>query len=135
MSLRLTIVGCGWHAHVVAELAELTDKYNQIQLLDRDWPAKTVWGDWPVVGGFDVLKQDLSGVNDDYFVALGDNNTRLALCRQIVENGGTLATLIHPKAFVSPRALATWDNDMCRSNCPDVRLHRHGLYCKHSSNG
>lgn len=104
MSARLTIVGCGWHAHIVAELAELTANYAQIQFLDRDWPAKTVWGDWPVVGGFEVLKQDLSRVKDVYFVALGDNNARLTLCRQIVESGGTLATLIHPKAFVSPRA-------------------------------
>lgn len=104
MEPKLTIAGCGWHAHIVAELAELTGKYAQVQLLDRDWPTKTVWGDWPVVGGFDVLDQDLFGSTDEFFVALGDNSARVALCAQIVKHGGKLATLIHPLAFVSPRA-------------------------------
>jgi sugar O-acyltransferase (sialic acid O-acetyltransferase NeuD family) len=104
MTARLTVAGCGWHAHVVAELAEMTGKYTQVKLLDRDWPVKSVWGDWPVTGGFEVLKENLSGLEDEYFVALGDNGNRVALCQQIVENGGKLATLVHPAAFVSPRA-------------------------------
>lgn len=104
MDQKLIIAGCGWHAHIVAELAELTGRYSQIQLLDRDWPAKAVWGDWPVIGGFDVLEQDLFNSTDEFFVALGDNGERLALCSQIVGNGGKLATLIHPHSFVSPRA-------------------------------
>jgi sugar O-acyltransferase (sialic acid O-acetyltransferase NeuD family) len=73
-------------------------------MLDRDWPTKSAWGDWPVVGGFNVLEHDLSGPTDEFIVALGDNGARVALCAQIVENGGKLATLIHPHAFVSPRA-------------------------------
>lgn len=104
MKPKLTIVGCGWHAHVVAELAELTGSYSQIQLLDRDWPTKTVWGDWPVIGGFDTLDQDLSNSSEVFFVALGDNKARVILCSQIVERGGKLATLVHPHAFVSPTA-------------------------------
>lgn len=102
MDSKLTIVGCGWHAHIIAELAELMGKYIQIQLIDRDWPAKEIWGDWPVVGGFDILEQDLSSSTDEFFVALGDNAARVALCTRIIENGGNLATLIHPRAFVSP---------------------------------
>lgn len=104
MHSKLIIAGCGWHAHIVAELAELTGQYAQVQLLDRDWPDKTRWGDWPVVGGFDVLERDLSISVDDFFVALGDNSARIALCNQIICNGGKLATLIHPHSFVSPRA-------------------------------
>lgn len=104
MNKKLTIAGCGWHAHIVAELAELTGNYGQIQLLDRDWPTKKVWGDWPVVDGFDALAQDLNSPTDDYIVALGDNVARAALCSQIIAHGGKLATLIHPLAFVSPRA-------------------------------
>jgi sugar O-acyltransferase (sialic acid O-acetyltransferase NeuD family) len=104
MYSKLIIAGCGWHAHIVAELAELTGKYTQIQLIDRDLPTKAAWGDWPVIGGFDVLTQCLSSSTDEFFVALGDNDARIALCTQIVENGGKLAILIHPRAFVSPRA-------------------------------
>lgn len=104
MTARLIVAGCGWHAHVVAELAEMTGRYSQIKMLDRNWPAKSVWGDWPVEGGFDDLMGNLSSQEDEYFVALGDNSSRVALCHQIVENGGTLATLVHPAAFVSPRA-------------------------------
>lgn len=104
MDSKLTIVGCGWHAHVVAELAELTGKYTKVQLLDRDWPIKSVWGDWPVVGGFDILGENLFNITDEFIVALGDNAARVALCEQIVANGGKLATLIHPRAFVSQRS-------------------------------
>jgi sugar O-acyltransferase (sialic acid O-acetyltransferase NeuD family) len=104
MNPKLTIVGCGWHAHVVAELAELTGKYSQIQLLDRDWPTKTIWGDWAVVGGFDVLEHKSFSSTDEFFVALGDNGARVTLCVKIVGNGKKLATLIHPHAFVSPRS-------------------------------
>lgn len=82
----------------------MTSRYAQIELLDRDWPTKTVWGDWSVVGGFEVLEHDLSGRTDGFIVALGDNALRVALCSRIVLNGGKLATLIHPRAFVSPRA-------------------------------
>lgn len=104
MAKKLTIAGCGWHAHIVAELAELTGKYSQVHLLDRDWPTKTFWGDWPVIGGFDVLELDLASAANEFFVALGDNGARINLCSKIVQNGGKLATLIHPYAFVSPRA-------------------------------
>lgn len=104
MNQKLTIVGCGWHAHVVAELAELTGKYSQIQLLDRDWPTKTIWGDWAVVGGFEALEEESFSATDEIFVALGDNGARVKLCTKIVESGGNLATLVHPRAFVSPRS-------------------------------
>lgn len=104
MSTKLIIAGCGWHSHIVADTAELTGRYSEIMLLDRNWPAKTVWGDWTIVGGFEALNEDLYGEESEFFVALGDNAARLSLCRQIAEKGGTLATLIHPAAFVSPRA-------------------------------
>jgi sugar O-acyltransferase (sialic acid O-acetyltransferase NeuD family) len=103
MRSKLTIVGCGWHAHVAAELAELTHNYSSIEFLDTDWPMKKIWGDWPVVGGLEDLKQDLSSLGGEYFVAMGDNKLRVELCHRIVENGGVLSTLIHPNAFVSPR--------------------------------
>ena len=105
MHPKLIIAGCGWHAHVIAELAELTGNYSQIHLIDRDWPTKTAWGDWPIEGGFDILTHFLGDAVDElFFVAVGDNLLRAALCSQIVHNGGKLATLIHPWAFVSPRA-------------------------------
>lgn len=102
--LTLTIVGSGWHAQVVAELAGLLNRYGRVEFLDRDWPAKKTWGDWRVAGGFDRLDENLASDSHEYVVALGDNAVRVALCREIMKNGGTLATLIHPHAFVSERA-------------------------------
>lgn len=104
MRPKLTILGCGWHSHVVAELAELCGHYSCIELLDRDWPVREVWGDWKVVGGFQAIEKDLSASSGRFVVALGDNHLRVTLCQKILQNGGTLVTLVHPSAFVSSRA-------------------------------
>lgn len=45
-------------------------------------------------------------INDDieFIVALGNNEFRLSWCEKIFNDGGKLAALIHPTAYVSPKA-------------------------------
>ena len=97
---RLAIWGAGAHARVVAEAAELSG-WTVAGLFDR---AEQRAGDpWPVIGDDEALLQRL-GEFDGVIVAIGDNVQRLEWTLKLAAHGGRLATVIHPAAFVSPRA-------------------------------
>lgn len=62
-----------------------------------------VWG-WPVLGAandFEIYKVHATHA----IVAIGNNTLRQKLCEQLRISGFELATVVHPKAMVSPRAL------------------------------
>ncbi len=130
---RLVILGCGNHGLVCGEMAELCG-YRDISFLDlrrfHD-PARTF--PWRVRGAFETgtFASDLAACGNadgEFLVAMGDNQARLALSRQIEAAGLRLATLIHPTAFVSPRALVGAGSSVCAGAViqPNARL---GLAC------
>lgn len=100
MTRRLAILGAGGHARVVADAAEAAG-WTVPGLFDReappgDWP-------WPVLGDAEALIAQTSAF-DGVVVALGDNALRLDWTLRLAAQGLTLATVIHPTAWVSPRA-------------------------------
>ncbi|NMG46039.1 acetyltransferase [Aromatoleum toluvorans] len=99
------IVGAGGHGRSVAEAILLGGgEYRLAGFLDDNWPdPRDVWG-YPVFGKFSDLESCL-GHTRLVIVAIGNNATRERLQARILAAGGELATIIHPAATVSPRAV------------------------------
>lgn len=90
---RLVILGAGGYAKTVADMAEQLN-YEVVAMLDDKHP------------GFE-LSTFSSYINDiaiAFIPAFGNNEFRLSWCKRIQEAGATLATLIHPTAYISPKA-------------------------------
>jgi UDP-N-acetylbacillosamine N-acetyltransferase len=90
----LLVYGAGGHGLVVAAAAEGAG-WDVRGLVD-DNPAAKPGGPWPL-----LTTQTLADGKNAVIVAIGDNVQRERLSRQFQEQGGTLATVIHPAACVS----------------------------------
>jgi sugar O-acyltransferase (sialic acid O-acetyltransferase NeuD family) len=115
---RIVILGCGNHGLVCGEMAELLG-YQDISFLDLARHLKPGRHfDWPIRGSFDpaTVQADLASHCEpgaEFLVALGENQVRLAISRQIEASGLPLATLIHPTAFISPRSSIGRGSSIC----------------------
>ena len=96
---RLVIIGASGHGRVCAEIAELSNKYNEIIFLDDDVCLKKS-GKYSVNGVSGDFYRYLNG-DTVYFVAIGDSNHRKRIMNEIKNAGGVFAVLIHPGAIVS----------------------------------
>lgn len=100
MQRELVIVGAGGHGQVVAECAEACG-YASIRFFDdRADCAPTAF---PVHGPLTTLEAEAPR-GAALVVAVGDARARLALLARFESAGFVLATLVHPRAIVSPRA-------------------------------
>lgn len=103
MSGVLAIIGAGGHGRVVADAA-LEAGWREVAFFDDRFPELEKTLDWPIVGTFG----DLVGRLDRYdgiFPGMGDNHTRLTIINQLMHHGKQCATVVHPRAWVSRRAL------------------------------
>src|SRR5579872_4433520 len=99
---RLLILGAGGHGKVAADCARAHGEWPAIEFFDDRWPSLSACSDWPVVGtGADLLRRDRDGAA---FVAIGDAATRLDWIARLRAAGFELATIVHPRAIVSPGA-------------------------------
>jgi sugar O-acyltransferase (sialic acid O-acetyltransferase NeuD family) len=99
----LLVVGAGGHGKVVADTAAELGRYDRIAFLDDRYPELTQVEDWPVLGRCG----DARTRRDDFFdlvVGIGDNARRLEMSLRYLTDGFRLATIVHPRAFVSSRA-------------------------------
>ena len=90
---QLLIIGAGGHGHVSAEVAEALG--YQVSFLDDHNPR--------AVGKLTDLENRLP-YYDAVFVAIGNNALREKITDEVESLGGSIATLIHPTAYVSPSA-------------------------------
>lgn len=101
--MKLIILGAGGHGQSVAEAAELSHKYDEILFLDDAWPKLKVVAGWKVVGAIgDFTQYAVEG--SVAFVAVGNNTLRKTWTALVLESPIELINIIHPTAFVSPRA-------------------------------
>lgn len=99
---RLAILGASGHGKVVADTAEACG-WTEIIFFDDTWPSRTSNGVWGVVGtGRDFFEK--AHEFDGVVVAIGNNAIRQSKVAILVQKGATLATLIHPAAYVSRHA-------------------------------
>lgn len=101
MASKLLIVGAGGFGRAVAEAAEATEEFNVVGFVDDRFPELSTVAGKPIVGATTELGQ-LKKLADWIAIAIGDNQIRAALTELAIQNGFRLASIIHPRAFVSP---------------------------------
>lgn len=101
---KLLVVGAGGHGRSVAEAAELGGEFEIIGFLDDAVDVGGLIFGWPVLGPISNLGVYRTSC-DQAIVAIGNNSVRETLMRQLVDAGMLAATVVHPKAVVSPSAL------------------------------
>ena len=89
---KLVILGAGGYGGTVKDVAEQLD-YERIAVLDDNFPTNPL-------SSFDKYVAD----DTEFIVAFGNNKFRIQWCERIIQSGGNLATLVHPMAYVSPKA-------------------------------
>ena len=92
---KLLIIGAGGHGRVVADIAILCG-YEEVYFLDDNFSEEN-------------RKPNVIGKTSDFYkyidshkfiVAVGNNCVRKKIQEMILQNGGAVATLIHPSAVV-----------------------------------
>jgi sugar O-acyltransferase (sialic acid O-acetyltransferase NeuD family) len=101
---KLLVVGAGGHSRSVAESAELDDQFEVVGFLDDAAPVGERVLFSHVLGPVASMS-DHCVVADHAIVAIGNNAAREKLMQQLIEAGYAMATVVHPRAFVSPTAV------------------------------
>lgn len=99
---RLALLGASGHGKVVADTA-LAAGWQQVEFFDDAWPALTVIGPWPVAGDSAALLARVREF-DGAVVAIGNCAVRLRKQQELEAAGARIATIVHPRAWVSPLA-------------------------------
>lgn len=96
---KLIIIGAGGHGKVIADIASGTD-YDEIFFLDD---TKKFIDEYKVLGCInDFIK--FKAEEYEFIVAIGNNDVREKIQRDLKLRDYKLAVLIHPSAVVSPSA-------------------------------
>jgi UDP-3-O-[3-hydroxymyristoyl] glucosamine N-acyltransferase len=90
--MRLIILGAGGYGRTIADIA-CQNGYNCIFLDDSD-------PEHPLKSYCDYIDE-----NTEFIPAFGNNVIRMEWINKLKKAGAHLATLIHPTAYVSPRAV------------------------------
>lgn len=103
--IPLVIVGAGGHGRSILELVRLSTTHEVKAFLDDQLPAGTDILGIPVWGSSAEFEQLAARGVKAVHIAIGNNAIRQALGERARAAGLGLATLVHPRAFVSPSAL------------------------------
>ena len=101
---RLIIVGAGGHGRSVAEAILGGGQFRVVGFLDDAFPGLSQVRGFPVLGGIADFSR-LLDCADAAIVAIGNNQLRKEACSRLCIAGLELATVIHPRAIVSPSAI------------------------------
>ena len=104
---RLLIVGAGGHGRSVAEAVLAAGVYEVAGFVDDAAPGLAQVGGYPVLGTTNDVSANRTHADAAIvaIVAIGNNALREALCHRLVGAGFELATVVHPRAIVSPSAV------------------------------
>lgn len=95
--MRLVILGAGGYGQTVSDLAAQAGRYENILFLDDNSAAQSVAGKCADYTDF------LDG-QTEFYPAFGNNEGRLNWLDRLVDAGAKISSLVHPTAYVSPRA-------------------------------
>ena len=93
--MRLVILGAGGYGRTVFDLAEQSGRYERILFLDDNSPLAA--GKCAEYAAF--LDEDT-----EFYPAFGNNAGRLDWLERLKDAGARIMALVHPTAYVSPRA-------------------------------
>ncbi len=98
MSKKIAIIGAGGHGKVVGEIA-LLNQYETIDFFD-DRVSEIKNFPFTIIDTLDFLKEHLEDY-DAFFVAIGDNQTRVDKIEWLKKYKMNIVSLIHPKSTIS----------------------------------
>lgn len=101
---RLLVVGAGGHGRSVAEAAALSGHFEVVGFLDDAVPFGAIEFGGHILGTLASIADHCS-VTDQAIVAIGNNAVREKITQHLTEAGYSMATVVHPRAFVSPTAI------------------------------
>lgn len=96
---RLALLGASGHGKVVADAA-LCAGWLDVVFFDDAWPALSRNSHWPVIGDSAMLLKHVREF-DGVIVAIGNCAIRLGKQRELEAAGATMATIVHPRAWIS----------------------------------
>lgn len=97
MIKQLIIVGASGHGKVVTDIAIKMNRWERIIFLDDDTSIKKLI-EYDVVGTtIEAIKYKEKA---DFFVAIGNNETRKKVQENFVAQGLNIVTLVHPNAVI-----------------------------------
>ena len=107
---KLIIIGAGGHGVSVAEAAGLSGAFEVVGFLDDAMPVGQTVLNVSVIGAIGGLSNvdrldSYRAACEQVIVAVGNNAVREKITTQLVDAGFYIATVIHPRAFVSPSAV------------------------------
>jgi len=94
---KLLILGAGGFGKTIADLAAQLGCYDRIFFLDDGCSGEEILGKCGEYAGF-------CGNETDVYPAFGNNGIRMEWLDRFLREGRTVPTLVHPRAYVSPRA-------------------------------
>lgn len=103
MKLILGVLGAGGHGRVIADTATVSGRWSDIIFFDDNSVGSCIANTWSVAGTFADFFGDQNNC-DAAIVGIGDNKSRKSAQEKIIGAGIPIATVVHPNAFVSPRA-------------------------------
>ncbi len=101
---RLIIIGSQGHAKAVAEVANAISGIEIVGFVDDFRPAGTPVLQWQVLGSTTDIISVTERTFDVAFIAIGDNDSRLAMVDRLKPLELCYRTLCHPTAYLSPSA-------------------------------
>ena len=98
--MNLLVAGAGGHGKVVADAAAMSGKFEVVAFLDDRYPGITTVGKWRVLG---KLSDAPSKVDEfgAFVAAFGDASLRLRALEMAVNQGFSLAVVVHPSATLA----------------------------------
>ena len=94
---KLLILGAGGFGRTIADLAEQLGCYSSIRFLDDGRSGDDILGDCS-------RYSDFLHDNTQIYPAFGNNAFRKLWITRLQNDGISVPTLVHPRAYVSPRA-------------------------------
>jgi len=94
---KLLILGAGGYGKTICDLARQTGDYEKIAFLDDSRIDPSVLG---VCGDYPMFADE----NTEMYPAFGNNESRMHWLELLEDEGIPVASLVHPKAYVSPTA-------------------------------
>lgn len=101
---RLLVIGAGGYGRAVAEAAIAMGEHTVVGFVDDRWPDLAPIWNLPVLGRMADLP-GLRSIADAVVPAIGDGQARRTACAAALAAGFELASVIHPRAVVSPSAV------------------------------